>query len=72
MAMTRLYGRYIGAARVIETVPQNYGENTLDVGNAFTVRHPALMTINGAMSGVVFKVYVAEVLSPTLKAVIWS
>ncbi len=39
LAMTRLYGRGAQGARVIETVPQNYGENTRDVGKSFAGGH---------------------------------
>jgi len=39
LAMTRLYGRGAKGDRVIETVPQNYGENTRDAGNSFAFRN---------------------------------
>ena len=35
LAMTRLYGRAAKGNRVIETVAQNYGENTRDAGESF-------------------------------------
>jgi len=38
LAMTRLYGRAAPGERVVDSAPQNYGENTRDVGNAFFVR----------------------------------
>jgi transposase len=68
LAMTRLYGRGARGARVIETVPQNYGENITMLASLSVSGIEAPMTINGAVDGVVFKVYVEEVLSPTLKA----
>ena len=68
LAMTRLYGRGAGGARVIETVPQNYGENITMLAALSVAGIEAPMTINGAVDGVVFKVYVEQVLSPTLKA----
>jgi transposase len=66
LAMTRLYGRGGGGARVIETVPQNYGENITMLATLTLSGITAPMTINGAVDGVVFKLYVAEVLCPTL------
>ena len=66
--MTRLYGRGERGARVIETVPQNYGENITMLASLSRSGIEAPMTINGAVDGVVFKVYVEQVLSPTLKA----
>lgn len=68
LAMTRVYGRAIKGARVIETVPHNYGENITMLASLSMFGIEAPMTINGAVDGVVFKVYVEEVLSPTLTA----
>jgi transposase len=68
LAMTRLYGRGARGVRVIETVPQNYGENITMLASLSASGIEAPMTINGAVDGVVFKVYVAEVLSPPLTA----
>lgn len=65
--MTRLYGRGAKGVRIIETVPQNYGENITMLATVSLSGIEAPMTINGAVDGVVFKVYVEEVLSPTLK-----
>ncbi len=67
LAMTRLYGRGVRGARVVETVPQNYGENITMLASLSVAGIEAPMTINGAVDGVVFKVYVEEVLCPTLK-----
>ncbi len=66
LAMTRLYGRGAKGERVIETVPQNYGENITMLATLSVAGIEAPMTINGAVDGVVFKVYVEELLSPTL------
>ncbi len=68
LAMTRLYGRGARGARVIETVPQNYGENITMLASLSIDGIEAAMTINGAVDGVVFKVYVEKVLCPTLTA----
>jgi len=67
LAMTRLYGRAAKGERVIETVPQNYGENVTMLASLSFSGIQAPMTINGAVDGIVFKVYVEQVLCPTLK-----
>jgi transposase len=66
LAMTRLYGRSERRARVIETVPQNYGENITMLASLSAAGITAPMTINGAVDGIVFKVYIEQVLCPTL------
>ncbi len=68
LAMTRAYGRGAKGERVIETVPQNYGENITMLATLTATGIEVPMTINGAVDGIVFKVYVAEVLCPTLEA----
>ncbi len=68
LAMTRLYGRAAKGERVIDTVPQNYGENVTMLASLSVSGIAAPMTINGAVDGIVFKVYVEQVLGPTLKA----
>lgn len=67
LAMTRLYGRAAKGERVIETVPQNYGENITMLATLALSGIEAPMTINGAVDGTVFKVYVEQVLCPTLQ-----
>lgn len=66
--MTRLYGRSAKGERVVETVPQNYGENITMLATLSFSGIEAPMTINGAVDGIVFKVYVEKVLCPTLKS----
>ena len=68
LAMTRLYGRAAKGERVIETVPQNYGENITMSASLSLSGIEAPMTINGAVDGIVFKVYVEQLLCPTLSA----
>ena len=68
LAMTRLYGRGRRGARVIETVPKNYGENITMIASLSFSGIEAPMTINGAVDAIVFKIYVQEVLCPTLSA----
>ncbi len=64
--MSRLYGRGGNGERVIETIPQNYGENVTMLAALSLSGIAAPMTVNGAVDGIVFKVYVEEVLCPTL------
>ena len=66
--MTRLYGRAARGERVIDNVPQNYGENITMLAALTLSGITAPMTITGAVDGTVFKVYVEQVLCPTLEA----
>jgi transposase len=68
LAMTRLYGRSSRGERVVETVPQNYGENITMLAALSVTGISATMTLNGAVDGIVFKTYVEQVLCPTLQA----
>ena len=68
LAMTRRYGRGEKGERVIESVPQNYGENISMLASLSFSGIEAPLTINGAVDGVVFKIYVEKILCPTLKA----
>ncbi len=65
--MTRLYGRAPKGERVIGAVPQHYGANVTML--AALGRHgvEAVMTIDGATDAEVFRVYVEQVLRPTLR-----
>lgn len=65
--MTRLYGRAARGERVIDSVPQNYGENITMLATLSLSGIEAPMTINGAVDGTVFKVYVEQVLCPSLE-----
>ncbi len=65
--MTRLYGRGEPHERVREGVPKNYGENISMLASLSFSGIEAPMTVNGAVDAIVFKVYVEEVLCPTLK-----
>ena len=66
LAMTRVYGRAQPGERVMETVPQNYGENVSMLAAISMTGVSAPMTITGAVDGLVFLEYVKQVLSPTL------
>ena len=66
IAMTRLYGRAERGERVFDSVPQNYGENITMLACLSAEGLSAPMTVEGAVDGAVFKVYVEQVLAPTL------
>jgi len=66
LAMTRLYGRAPKGARVVGTVPQNYGPNVTMRGALGAHGLPAVMTVEGPMDTAVFRAYVKQVLGPTL------
>lgn len=67
LAMTRLYGRAPRGDRVVGSVPQNYGENITMLASLGLTGLGAMMTVNGATDGDVFKVYAEEVLCPGLR-----
>jgi len=66
LAMTRLYGRAAPGARVFDSVPQNYGENITMLACLSEEGLSAPMTVEGAVDGQVFRVYVEQFLAPTL------
>lgn len=68
LAMTRTRGRAAQGERVVETTPQNYGENITMLAALSVSGISAPMTINGAVDGAVFTAYVEQVLAPTLEA----
>jgi transposase len=75
LAMTRRYGRAAPGVRVVESVPQNYGENISLLAALSTEGVSAPMTVEGAVDTAVFRAYVAQVLGPTLKSgdiVVWD
>ena len=51
VAMTRLYGRAQPGQRVVESVPQNYGENVSMLAAISMAGVSAPMTITGAVDG---------------------
>jgi transposase len=67
LAMTRLYGRAPRGERVVGTVPQNYGANVTMLAALGSQGVEAVMTIDGATDAEVFRVYVKQVLRPTLR-----
>jgi transposase len=67
IAMTRLYGRAPRGERVLGSAPQNYGQNVTMLGALSCTGLTAMMTVEGATDADVFRVYVQEVLCPTLR-----
>jgi transposase len=65
--MTRRYGRAPRGERVIGAVPQNYGANITRLAALGSHGVEAVMTIEGATDADVFRVYVEQVLRPTLR-----
>lgn len=64
--MTRRFGRASKGERVVDSVPQNYGTNITLLGALTPQGIEAVMSIEGATDGQVFRAYVDRVLGPTL------
>jgi len=64
--MTRLYGRAPKGARVIGSVPQNYGHKVTVLAALGEQGLHAMMTVEGATDADVFRAYVKHGLGPTL------
>lgn len=67
--MTPLYGRAPHGERVVGSVPQNYGSNLTMIAALGVSGLAALMTVEGATDGEVFRVWTEQVLCPTLEEV---
>lgn len=68
LALTRLYGRAPAGERAVGSVPCNDGANVTLLGALSRSGLEALMTIDGATDGAVFRAFVEQVLCPTLTA----
>ncbi len=66
LSMTRLYGRAHRGERVVGSVPGDHGPNVTMVGSIGLEGIGAAMSFEGPMNGAVFKVFVEQVLGPTL------
>lgn len=53
---------------VVDTVPQNYGTNVTMIGARSLQGLDAMLTVDGATHGDVFRAYVEQVLGPNLGA----
>jgi hypothetical protein len=58
LAMTRRYGRAPTGQRVIGSIPQNYGPNVTMLRALGVHGLHAVMTVDGATDGDVFRTYV--------------
>jgi len=65
--MTRRYGRAPRGERVVDAVPENWGENVTTIGALGLDGVRAAMSFEGALDGDVFEVFVKQVLVPTLR-----
>jgi transposase len=63
-----LYGRAPRGERAIGSTPINYGQNVTLIGALGSNGLDALLTIEGATDGKVFRAYTERVLCPTLRA----
>jgi transposase len=75
IAMTRLYGRAPRGERVVDAVPENWGENVSMIGVISSAGVTAAMHVEQAVDGDVFEVFVREVLAPKLSegdVVVWD
>lgn len=66
--MTRLFGRAPRGERVVGSVPYDHGPNVTMVGSLGLEGIDTAMSFEGAMNGAIFRVYVEQVLAPTLLA----
>lgn len=67
LALTRLYGRAPRGERAIGSAPINYGQNVTLIGALGSQGLDALLTIEGATDGEVFRAYTERILCPTLE-----
>ncbi len=65
--MTRLCGRCKGGVRLVDATPHAHWETTTMIGALGAEGSTALMVIEGATDGAVFRAYVKHVLVPTLR-----
>ena len=73
--MTRLYGRAPRGERVVDAVPENWGENVSMIGVLSSTGVTAAMHVERAVDGDVFEVFVRDVLAPELAkgdVVVWD
>jgi len=66
ISMTRLYGRAQKGERVIGSVPNDHGPNVTIIGSIGLLGIGAAMSFEGAVNGDIFRVFIDQVLAPTL------
>jgi Transposase and inactivated derivatives len=65
--MTRRYGRAEPGERVVESIPSDYGSNHTLIATLSLDGIQAPWVFEGALNGDIFKLYLEEVLGPTLQ-----
>ena len=65
--MTRFYGRAPKGQRVLGSVPHDHGPNVTIIGSMGLDGIDAAMSFEGAVNGDIFRVFVDQCLSPTLR-----
>ena len=68
LALTRLYGRAPRGERAVGSAPINYGQNVTLIGALGSDGLDALLTIEGATDGEVFRAYTERILCPRLES----
>lgn len=66
--MTRRYGRAQPGARVVEAIPSDDGSNYTLIATLSLAGIQVPWVFEGALNGDIFKLYLEEVLGPTLQA----
>ena len=66
ISMTRLYGRAQRGERVLGSVPHDHGHNVTIIGSMGLGGIVAAMSFEGAVNGDIFRVFIDQVLAPTL------
>jgi len=67
--MTRLYARTFGGQRAVDKIPHGHWSTTTMISALRLDGSTADMVLEGATDGDAFRVYVSQVLAPTLKRV---
>jgi transposase len=67
IAMTRRYGRAPRGERVVDAVPENWGENVTTIGALGLDGVRAAMSFEGALDGEAYEVFITQVLVPELR-----
>lgn len=66
ISMTRLYGRAPRGERVVDAVPDCRGENLSVLASIDLQGQTTALAVDGAVDGIIFDLYVCEILAPTL------
>jgi transposase len=75
ISMTRLYGRAPRGERVVDSVPDCRGENLSVLASIDLAGQTTALAVDGAVDGIIFDLYVCQILAPTLKSgdiVMWD